>query len=46
MNLAKVIFMLIHSVKLCRYFTEYFNINITLVRFIASSLMLVEDRNM
>ena len=54
MNLAKIIFMLIHSVKLRRYllcgcvaaFTEYFNINITLARFIANSLMMVEDRNM
>ena len=30
LNLAKVIFMLTHSVKLRRYFTECFNINITL----------------
>jgi len=28
MNLAKVIFMLKHSVKLRRYFTECFNVNI------------------
>ena len=46
LNLAKVIFMLKYSVKLRRYFTEYFNINITLARFSASSLMMVEDRNM
>ena len=46
LNLAKVIFMLKHSVKLRRYFTECFNINITLARFSASSLMMVEDRNM
>ena len=45
-NLAEVVFMLKHSVKLRRYFTEYFNINITLARFSASSLMMVEDRNM
>ena len=51
LNLAKVIFMLKHSVKLRRYllcgcvaachgmayFTECFNINITLARFSASS---------
>jgi len=35
-----------HSVKLRRNFTEYFNINITLARFSAISLMMVEDRNM
>ena len=29
LNLAKVIFILKHSVKLHRYFTECFNINIT-----------------
>ena len=65
LNLAKVIFILKHSVKLRRYlllgcvaatcchktnlrrnFTECFNINITLARFSASSLMMVEDRNM
>ena len=46
LNLAKVIFILKHSVNLRRYFTEGFNINITLARFSASSLMLVEDRNM
>ena len=45
LNLAKVIFMLKHSVKLSRYFTECFNINIILARVSASSLMLVEDRN-
>ena len=33
LNLAEVIFMLKHSVKLRRYFTECFNINITLARF-------------
>jgi len=41
LNLAKIIFMLKHSVKLRRYF----NINITLTRFSAISLMMVEDRN-
>ena len=57
LNLPKVIFMLKLSVKLRRYLlcgcvaacchtTEYFNINITLGRFSASSLMMVEDRNM
>ena len=52
LNLAKVIFMLKHSVKLQphnkqrRNFTESFNINITLARFSAGSLMMVEDRNM
>ena len=50
LNLAKVIrvFMLKHSVKLRRYFIECFNVNtrITLARFSASSLMMVEDRNM
>ena len=45
LNLAKVIFMLKHSVKLSRYFTECFNKNITLARFSAGSLMMVEDRN-
>ena len=44
--LAKVIFMLKRSVKLRRYFTERFNINITLARISAGSLMMVEDRNM
>jgi len=39
LNLAKVIFMLKHSVK-C------FNININLARFIAGTPMMVEDRNM
>ena len=75
LNLAKVIFMLKHLVKLRCYllcgcvaachgmvcvlhgvhsaqharhmpFTECFNINITLARFSASSLMMVEDPNM
>ena len=46
LNLAKVIFMLKHSVKLRLYFTECFNISITLARFSASSLTMVEDRNM
>ena len=46
LNLAKVIFMLKHAVKLRRYFTECFNINITLVRFSVGYLMMVEDRNM
>jgi hypothetical protein len=46
LTLAKVIFMLKHSVKLLRYFTECFNINITLARVSASSLMMVVDRNM
>ena len=46
LNLAKVIFMLKHSVKLRRYFTECFNINITSARFSEGSLMMVEDRNM
>ena len=46
LNLAKFIFMLKHSVKLRHYFTECFNINITSARFSASSLMMVEDRNM
>ena len=46
LNLAKFIFMLKHSAKLRRYFTECFNINITLARFSASFLMMVEDRNM
>ena len=45
LNLAKFIFILKHSVKFCRYFTEYFNINITLAKFSASSPMMVEDRN-
>ena len=35
-NLAEVIFVLKHSVKLRRNFTECFNINITLARFSAS----------
>ena len=38
LNLAKFIFMLKHSVKL-RNVTECFNINITLARFSASSLI-------
>ena len=46
LNLARVIFMLKHSVKLRLYFTECFNINITLARFSTSFLMMVEDRNM
>ena len=46
MNLAKVIFILKHSVKLRRYFTECFNINITLARFGASSLLMAEERSM
>ena len=46
LNLAKVIFMLKYLVKVRCYFTEYFNINLTLARFIAGSLMMVEDRNM
>ena len=66
-NLAKVIFMLKHLVKLRHYLlygcvatyaatqphnklqcnlTKCFNINITLARFSAGSLMMVEDRNM
>jgi tRNA U55 pseudouridine synthase TruB len=46
LNLAKVIFMLKHLVKLRRYFTECFNVNITLARFSANSLIIVKDRNM
>ena len=46
LNLAKVIFMLKHSVKLSSYFTECFNVNTTLARFSASSLIMVEDLNM
>ena len=56
LNLTKIKFMLQHSVKLCRYVlcgcvaaccsTECFNTNIILARFSASSLMMVEDRNM
>ena len=71
LNLAKIIFVFKHSVKLRRYllcscvaachgmacvlhamqnarrnFTECFNISVTLARFSASSLMMVEDRNM
>ena len=46
LNLAKAIFTLKHSVKLRRYFAECFNVNMTLARFSASSLMMVEDRNM
>ena len=50
LNLAKIIFTLKHSAKLRRYllqhFTECFNVNITLARFSASSLMMVEYRNM
>jgi len=45
LNLDKFIFRLKHSVKL-RNFTECFNVNITLARFSASSLMMLEDRNM
>ena len=46
LKLAKVIFTLKPSVKLRRYFTEGFKVNITLARFSASSLMMVGDRNM
>ena len=46
LNLAKVIFMLKHSVELCRYLTKCFNVNITLARFSTSSPMMVVDRNM
>jgi len=46
MNLAIVIFMLKYSVKLRRCVAACFNINITLARFSAGSLMMVEDRNM
>ena len=67
LNLAKVIFVLKHSLKLRRYLlcglvaachgmacvlhavqsaTECFDINITLARFSASLLMMVEGRNM
>ena len=56
LNLAKVTFMLNYvviyyavvwqHVHARRNFTECFNINITLARFSASSLMMVEDRNM
>ena len=51
LNLAKVIFTLKHSVKLRRYLLRgcvaaCFNVNITLARFSASSLMMVEGRNM
>ena len=42
LNLAKVIFMLKHSAKFRRYFTQCFNINITLARFSASSLMMTK----
>ena len=45
MNLAKIIFTLNHSVKL-RNFTECFNVNLTLARFSARSLMMVENRKM
>jgi len=45
LNLEKVTFMLKHSVKLRRYFTECFNKNVTLARFSGRSLMMVEDRN-
>ena len=45
LNLAKVIFVLKQSVKLRRYFTERFDINITLARYTANSLMMVEVRN-
>ena len=46
LNLARVIFMLKHSAKLCRFFTERFTINITSARFSASSLKMVEDQNL
>jgi len=47
MNLAKVIFMLKLSVNLRSYLLcESFNINITLARFSAISLMMVKNRNM
>ena len=47
LNLAKVMFMLKHSVKLrCYLFCECFNINITLSSFSVGSLMMVEGRNM
>jgi len=46
LKLVKVIFMLKHSVKLRLYFTEYFNISITLARLCKSSLRMVKDRNM
>ena len=46
MNLAKIIFILKYSVKLGSYFTEYFNVNIISAMFSASSLMMIEDRNM
>ena len=46
LNLTKFIFTLKHSVKLRRYFTECFNINVTLARFSAGFLMMVKDRNM
>jgi hypothetical protein len=50
LNLAEIMFTLKHSVKLRRYLlcgcVACFNINITLARFSASSLMMVEDRNM
>jgi tRNA U55 pseudouridine synthase TruB len=46
LNLARVIFTLKHCVKLRRYFTEFFNINITLAGFSGSSQLMVEDRNM
>ena len=46
LSLSKIIFMLKHSMELRRYSIECFNINITLTRFSASSLMMVEDRNM
>ena len=48
LNLAKVIFMLKHSVKLRLYLLcgcVAATINITFARFSASSLMMVEDRN-
>ena len=52
LSLAKVIFTLKHSVKLRRYLlcgcvaACCNTTNITLFRFSASSLMMVEDRNM
>jgi len=56
LNLAKVTLMFKHSVELRLYLlcccvaachsTECFDISVTLARFSASSLMMVEDRNM
>ena len=36
----------VHTPTNALNFTECFNVNITLARFSASSLMMVEDRNM